>query len=198
MSEALTTYDEQTGKWVTFTAGDYISAIKRIAELQAELARHEWVSVEDTVANLLCYLVDRYENQPLSEIKLQEIGTDFLRNKHYNKPAPAKPEKEVISGNIMICGGCEDEIDINYEGITCHGCGIELCMNCQSSGNCPECDYDLNEERESDSGEKVCEWKKTGDSYLTTCNWSHGWDSDQNYFEFKFCAYCGLEIREKK
>jgi hypothetical protein len=52
--------------------------------------------IGDTVANLLCYLVDRYENQPLSEIKLQEIGTNFLKDKHYNKPSPAKesPEKK--------------------------------------------------------------------------------------------------------
>ena len=54
--------------------------------------------VEDTVANLLCYLVDRYENQPLSEIKLQEIGTQFLKNKHYNKPIPALPGKENKNG----------------------------------------------------------------------------------------------------
>ena len=39
---------------------------------------------DDIVANLLCYLLDNYEMQPLSEEKLQEIGNDFLQSE-YNK-----------------------------------------------------------------------------------------------------------------
>lgn len=40
--------------------------------------------IEDTVENLLCYIVDHYENQPLDERKLQEICFEFLASP-YNK-----------------------------------------------------------------------------------------------------------------
>ena len=66
---------------------------ERLKELEAQLAEYQTNGTADVVANLLCYLVDRYENQPLSEIKLQEIGTQFLKDKHYNKPIPPLPKK---------------------------------------------------------------------------------------------------------
>lgn len=39
---------------------------------------------ENIVANLLCFLIDNYECQPLSEEKLQEIGQEFMQS-DYNK-----------------------------------------------------------------------------------------------------------------
>ena len=39
---------------------------------------------ENIVANFLCFLLDNYECQPLSEEKLQEIGQEFLQS-DYNK-----------------------------------------------------------------------------------------------------------------
>ena len=38
--------------------------------------------VEEVVTNLLCYLVDNHECQPLDENKLQEIGYKFLHSKY--------------------------------------------------------------------------------------------------------------------
>jgi hypothetical protein len=85
----------------------YNQRCEYIEELESRLALLEWRSVKDTVANLLCYLVDRYENQPLSEIKLQEIGTEFLRDKHYNKPIPAQPDSKTIYGP-PTCPDCNE------------------------------------------------------------------------------------------
>lgn len=39
---------------------------------------------ENIVANLLCYLLDNHECQPLDERQLQEIGSKFLES-DYNK-----------------------------------------------------------------------------------------------------------------
>ena len=67
---------------------------ERLTELEGQLTEYQQKVTADVVANLLCYLVDRYENQPLSEIKLQEIGTQFLKDKYYNKPIPPLQKKE--------------------------------------------------------------------------------------------------------
>ena len=40
--------------------------------------------VEDTVANLLCYILDKHENEPLTEEMLRQIGASFMGSK-YNK-----------------------------------------------------------------------------------------------------------------
>ena len=40
---------------------------------------------ENTVANLLCYLIDNHENEQMCENKFQEIGRLFLKSE-YNKP----------------------------------------------------------------------------------------------------------------
>lgn len=70
-------------------------ALHYVWKREPKVTELQWRSVEDTVANLLCYLVDCYENQPLSEMKLQEIGTQFLKDKHYNKPITLpEPKKE--------------------------------------------------------------------------------------------------------
>ena len=107
---------------------------KLLEKCRVKLAKHEWVSVEDTVANLLCYLVDRYENQPLSEIKLQEIGTQFLKNKHYNKPLslPQEDKKGVKAtpfhdagayGRCSYCGRySNDPNTLSKDGFPCD-CG---------------------------------------------------------------------------
>jgi len=50
--------------------------------------------VENTAANLLCFLIDNYENTPLNENQLQQIGVEFLKSR-YNQPLaelPAEPE----------------------------------------------------------------------------------------------------------
>lgn len=39
---------------------------------------------EDIVANFLCFLLDKYESQPLDEAKLREVGQEFLES-DYNK-----------------------------------------------------------------------------------------------------------------
>ncbi len=48
--------------------------------------------------------------------------------------------------SILKCAECEREFDTDYEGITCPGCGKELCLNCQhdeEGANCPLCGYKL-------------------------------------------------------
>jgi len=38
--------------------------------------------IEDVVSNLLCFLLDNYECQPLDERQLQEVGSKFLKSKY--------------------------------------------------------------------------------------------------------------------
>ena len=45
--------------------------------------------VKETATNLLCYILDKHENEPLGEGTLQEIGVRFLKSK-YNKALNSK------------------------------------------------------------------------------------------------------------
>lgn len=46
----------------------------------------------------------------------------------------------------LLCKNCGEEIDTDYEGITCE-CGAELCMDCQEEF-CPICGIPLEEKGE--------------------------------------------------
>ena len=57
---------------------------------------------ENIVANFLCFLIDNYECQPLSEEKLQEIGHEFMQS-DYNKPEVLTDDvKERIEAQMAV------------------------------------------------------------------------------------------------
>jgi len=155
---------------------------------QAQLAEHEKAMVEEATANLLSYLVDHHENEPLSENTLQCIGVRFLANRKYSNPIhlpEAKPSH---------AGSCEHAF---HKGNPCT-CQPEL----------PEAmrpilqdlvDSDVYQEvkKEIESPEpavEVCEWKVDVDNggFTTDCGYRH----TKMHFT-PTCPYCKLEIKEE-
>jgi len=45
---------------------------------------------------------------------------------------------------IITCSNCDEEIDTDWEGITCESCQAELCLDCQED-ECPLCGESINE-----------------------------------------------------
>ena len=60
---------------------------KLLQQCVAEQKEKEKI-VEETTANLLCYMIDNHEGEPLFEQQLQDIGIRFLKSK-YNQALTA-------------------------------------------------------------------------------------------------------------
>ncbi len=132
------------------------SLIRKGKELESRLADLQWVTInsdddlpKENSENIVWLSDTGYTEMGDFELYF-ESGRKWTHYLPISLPTASKPgtnpEPSGEGPNIMTCGGCKDEIDINFEGITCNGCGIELCMDCQSSGKCPECDFDLESE----------------------------------------------------
>ncbi len=164
-----------------------------IAELEKELEK------QGKIAILLAKLS---ADKPMFYSPLITCKAAALRDEILGAVSlPEKDNKEMTGSSILICGGCSDKMDINFEGITCNGCGIELCINCQSKDNCPQCDYKLETENNycvPETESKICYWKyhQSGtyesSHYMTDCGNRH----NHHLIQIAYCPNCDREIKE--
>ena len=83
----------------------YVVESKTVQGLQSQLAKQ----TANTVANVMCYLIDNYEGQSLHELKFMEIANEFLGNKQYNTALPSDQPEPDVEG--CECGKQIKEVD---------------------------------------------------------------------------------------
>jgi len=82
---------------------------------------------ENTVANLLCFLIDNYENTPLNENQIQLIGVEFLKSKYNQALAELEPLEIQTKANhghhlCSVCGSYISKDEKVVIGIIHAGC----------------------------------------------------------------------------
>ena len=155
---------------------------------------------ENVVANLLCYILDNHESEPLSEKMLQQIGTEFLKSK-YNIPVckQAEPGEILKETRALLKAGANEEqwafaTKLREVLVLIDRQQKELAASdSQLKDACA-----LIEEIEADlaaKDNKTCVWKHT-----EGCAWDIPHEENYRFIPldtvrtFTFCPYCGRKL----
>lgn len=180
----------------------------KAALLVAELAKHRWIPVEERLPDCIHH-TDFYvkidglagtasEFTEFSVATFRPETRDFMQWRHI-KNGPVESEQFKMSSSLykynhithwkpISLHAPEPEKEVTYFNLI-HD-GAQDAIKEFSSGKKPEFDTIEVEEKE------MCEWKCGSFNWATSCSRSHPRNLEEDFFEFKFCPYCGLEIKE--